>query len=220
MNWQRWLRDGLILVVCALGSYGSYWWFSQASEGADAVEKALLSSERQVADSAMQRRSWTIAHENLELLVQNDPYNGYAWYHLGLSRWNLCRPLLEARTQELGATPVNSDRLAEINEQLQIGIRDAREALTKALESAKYRNSARYLLAVIHVAQGEVEEAVRELHMALDDGFVRRGGVDSNDVALIRDHPDYDALREKEYKNLRAASYLMPVFPRRPRNNN
>ncbi len=209
----------VILAICGTVCYGCYWWFSQPTVNVGTVDAELQSVERQVADLALQRRTWNIAVENLEKLVENDPYNGFAWYNLGIARWNQCRPLIEARNQELSAAQPDASRVEEIQEQLKPAIAATREALIGALDSARYRNSARYLLAVIHVNQGEIDEAVQLLHAALDDGYVRRGGVDSNEIAAIQTHPDYEALRNKEYANLRSASYLMPVFPRRPRTN-
>lgn len=219
MNWKRWSRDLLILTVCGAVSYGCYWWFSQPAANVSTVDAELQSVERQVADLALQRRTWNIAADNLEKLVKNDPYNGFAWYNLGLARWNLCRPIIDARTQELNAAQPDPNRLQELQDKLTPAIASTREALQGALDSARYRNPARYLLAVIHVYQGEVEEAVELLHVALDDGYVRRNGIDSPEMTPVQAHPDYVSLKTKETANLRAASYLMPVLPRRQRTN-
>lgn len=216
MKWNRWLRDIVILVISAVICYGCYLWFSKPANG-QTIETDLQSAERQVADLALQRRTWNVAAENFEKIVAQDPDNGYAWYFLGLSRWNASRPLIDARNQELAAPNPNTERLQSIQSELQSIVVLSRAALNEALLSARYRNSARYLLAVIHCNQDEVEQAVQLLHAALDDGYVRRGGVESADVAAIASHPDFEVLKQKEYKNLRAASYLMPVLPPRSR---
>jgi tetratricopeptide (TPR) repeat protein len=91
--------------------------------------------------------------------------------------------------------------------------RQIRTAILKAEGSAEWRTRgrARYNLAQLWLASGSPDNAMRQLRMAVREGFRDRPALEAPSMAQLRDHPGYAELLATDPRKGIAPQYVSPL---------
>ncbi len=194
MRIRRILRD-LVVLALAVGSLLVAFSIFRLWEGHDQAEHPdRQSRDRQLADLAFRRENWNQAHEYYVKLTQRDPYSGYAWYMAGICLWNQSYFLQETLAEELKNESPDEAKIDSLRAQLtEIGNR-AFSTLEHALDWSRYRNTARVAMAAIATTLEQHDQAIELLSAAIEDGYLRRSGLQSPEFDPLRNDPRFQEI--------------------------
>lgn len=215
MQISKLLRDLLALIIVAIGAL-AIWQIVHlmGSKGAALDESSSFSNTRKEADQAYRDSNWPVAVEKYQMLVEEDPFNGDAWFRIGASSifWleRLKNPATsDNETQETAQEPITVNR--EESEKL---VETALGAFTKARDFAFFRNESRLQIALIHVRQGETDRALKELREAVDDGFHTRSTLARNPLLFeLKDNEAFQEILGIERLNINSMSRRRDNLP-------
>jgi len=163
-----------------------------------------FSFHRIQSDQLMRGRNWKKAATHLEQLVQEDPYDGNAWYFLATCYGSMRRNyLVEIYNEERSENP-DPERLTELKQKAAEISELAIPAYERSVDFARFRNKSRFALARIYSFQGDKEQAIEYLTAAMNDKFTSgvRGGIRGvYEFKTIANEPAFQDLIRRERRN-------------------
>ena len=202
---SRFVRDGIVLLVFCGAFYLVTFainWISAAAS--DVSLQAEFTWDRQQADRYLAQQDWKNAAAHLEKLTENDPFNGHAWYFLGLSRFNQRLPFRDDVRREEYKANSSEARIAELKASAREFSLLARPALEQSLKFPRHCNKARILLARMHAFDGEADLAYKHLADAFNEGYAsttKFGIRGMYDFYYVKDDPKFKELASQELQN-------------------
>ena len=147
MSIKKIVRDLLILVVFCGLFYGLTKGIDFVGENPVAqTEVSEFSPARIAADDAVSRGRWEDAIVELEKLIEDDPYNGHAWYTLGEQHASLVYHYRRNHRKAMNSGR-SQERLDMYVELIEKHTAPAIEAFERAMDFARFRNLSRINLA-------------------------------------------------------------------------
>jgi tetratricopeptide (TPR) repeat protein len=206
MQFSKIGRDLAILLVAGFVLWGIYQTVSIFSaSNVDELGQTAVSETRKRSDEAFLSNRWEDAIEPYQKLVNEDPFNGTAWFRLGFANWKHVQKLASRlATEESKASP-DANSVQQLTAQIENHQGVAIAAFEKAMTFSLFRNSARRTLAEIYAFKQDTDKAFEILTAAIDDGYCSRSGIINDDsLSLLRtmDDPRFQELVRKEKANL------------------
>ena len=161
MPWKRIARDvGMLLVLAGLFYVGSLLAGSMDGDIKE-PEPTSFSPARTNADRLVQANNWETASRAFRLMTERDPYDGYAWYRLGVCY----RVLWYRKVTANEDVRIDSAAKVSVSEQRLLAI----ETLKKSLQFLRYRGDSMLQLAIIHVQSKEFDTAMDYLDTLVNE---------------------------------------------------
>lgn len=168
MNWKRIVRDTSILLLMCGTFYVSSIVIGQLDADTE-TEESSFTQERLKTDKLIDQADWEPASEVLKDMTVKDPYDGYAWYRLGVSYLHQrmdTQDEIDFRANA-GATKLE---LEPLELQLAVLDRQAIETLEKSKTFLRYRGKSILHLACVFAQRNEFETAMDHLQTFVDEG--------------------------------------------------
>ncbi|MCH2183621.1 MAG: hypothetical protein MK108_16605 [Mariniblastus sp.] len=213
MNLHRLARDGVVLLAFGLAFYLVTLLIQYLGSGEAESMAQEVSFDRRQAEQLYNEKNWVQSAVHFERLVQDDPFNGHAWFFLGYSYNRQQIPFYTLVNRELRRTTPDPQKITQWNDQLKVAMQRAVPPLIRATDFPRYRNQARFMLARMHAYHGDRDMALQYLSEALQDGFISnyKGGLANGGIFEFRQIRDTEEFRqmvnwEKENHLLRRRS--------------
>jgi tetratricopeptide (TPR) repeat protein len=207
MKLTKILRDLVILALAGVGLWAIYEIISMFGTSSTQANADSVSKVRADSDDFFESGEWVKAASNYRQLVEADPYNGDAWFRLGICHLKEVARLRSSESNDRAEpaaenTPNENESNASYTEDMEQAV----NAFTQALDFPFFRNESRRNLAILKTYAGEYEEAVKWLQEAVDDGMLTRSGVLSvPEFEPLNTIEGFQAIVLKERENARNA---------------
>lgn len=199
MKKQTLIRDLSLLFIGCLVLFGVVTVVSMFGGEANGQTQSEFSSARRMAELSAKKRNWPNAVAGNQKLLELDPHNGHALYFLATSKYQVAmksqKALKNAKDQGL-----SSNEIEQLEATFLVDTKSTMESFRKCIDFARYRNRARAYLALLHMIQGENDEAIELLDEAVDDGYYNQ---QNRLVAFnqLSSHPRFSDIAQKERAN-------------------
>ena len=180
MNLKRIQRDGIILILFCVALYAASWVLGKNSprKKTSLDELQHVSAERVRADQFFEARQWKKAAESFQTLIDEDPYNGYAWYHLGFSHLNMQYNLQKRIAKGESDPTLEESRLQSLRKKQAHHEMQAVEAFEKASEFLRYRGHSLYRLAILYADRHDFQTSLKMIETFVVEGNYSYRGIE------------------------------------------
>ncbi|MFT7630462.1 MAG: hypothetical protein ACI87E_001468 [Mariniblastus sp.] len=173
---RRILRDaGVLLLFC--GVFYLLIVFVGRLDGDANEGTSELSQTRKQADLSFDKKDWPAAAKEYQQLTEMDPLNGHAWSQLAEVVWQTRINAFQAFNEIEAADDADSERVAQLNAQIDTANQEAFEIHKKLIVFARYRARALLRLCIIEIRNGNDNEALDWLEEFLQRGHRTRFGL-------------------------------------------
>ncbi len=204
-------RDLLILLVAGFVLWGIYQTVSIFNSwNIEKLGDTAVSDTRRISDEAFLSNRWPDAIAPYQKLVQEDPFNGTAWFRLGFANWKYVQKVASQLATENSKSEPDAKNVERLEADIQIHQEAAVVAFEKAMTFSMFRNSARRTLAEIYAFKQDTNKAFEVLSAAIDDGYCSRSGIERDEsLAILRTMDDrrFQELVRKEKTNLESFKF-------------
>lgn len=230
MKINQLLVNTAIVVILGVVFYGTSMLISNFTAG----RQDTFSQDRQMAERFLEEQNWLDASPHLIRLTEADPYNGYAFYSLAVSYYNLRRNVKQQISQlhEEQTDEIDLDLLVTLEENFRNFDNLCLDAFEKSTGFLRYRRLALLNLALLRVEREEWLPAIDYLEQFVSEGYFTNRGLDSfqslgrggeqviddetipeSETKLHRFAKFWEVI-DKE-KELRGSNYSLPQLPPR-----
>jgi len=174
---KRFFRDtGILLAFC--GAFYLLIVLVGRLDGDSGSDSSEFSPVRKRADKYVAKKDWGSAIKEYEKLIEQDPYNGHAWYRLGSlllrTRTDAMFELSSLEEEGAGTRAAN-----DASKRIENSSARAYEVLSELTRFARYRRDALIQLAILECDRGEHDAALDYLEEFIGRGYSTRRGLDT-----------------------------------------